>query len=105
YHGAGYFGSAFGPLSVNGDPSAADFKIEDITIPDAVGPERTARRRNMLQALDRWQKETEGSLGERSRFYQQAYDVITSPAAKKAFRAPQHAAGARPLAEGDGWHA
>src|SRR5436190_21089579 len=89
YHGAGYFGSAFGPLTVNGDPSAADFKIEDITIPEAVGPERTARRRNMLQALDRWQKETEGTLGERSRFYQQAYDVITSPAAKKAFRLDQ----------------
>lgn len=86
YHGGGYIGRAYDPLVVAGDPNSPDFRIEDVTIPDAVGLPRTTRRRSMLEALDKWQKQTEGAVGERNRFYQQAYDFITSPAAKKAFR-------------------
>src|SRR5262245_16413258 len=89
YHGPGYLGPAFGPLSVPGDPGSPDFKVEDVSIPDAVGVARTARRRTMLEALDRWQRQNDRTaevIGERNRFYQQAYDFITSPAAKRAFR-------------------
>lgn len=88
YTGAGYLGSAYNPLTVKGDPNDPQFRVQDVTIPNAIGVERTRRRQNMLDAVDTWQKQSDqssGLLGERNRFYQQAYDLITSPAAKKAF--------------------
>lgn len=109
YSGAGYLGSAWNPLSVKSDPSAADFSVEDVTIPGTIGVDRTARRRRMLDRLDSWQKQTEAGLAksasavsgaehivqasaqasvlaDRSAFYRQAFDLITSPAAKAAFK-------------------
>src|SRR6185295_13182225 len=56
---------------------------------DVVGTERTSRRRTMLSELDQWQRLTDRKLGalvDRDRFYQQAYDLITSSAAKRAFQ-------------------
>jgi hypothetical protein len=88
YGGAGYLGSAFNPLSISADPNAVGFKVEDVTIPDEIGVERTQRRRRMLEKLDAWQRRTDrtaGAVFDRSEFYRQAYDLITSPAAKKAF--------------------
>jgi uncharacterized protein (DUF1501 family) len=89
YHGAGYMGAAYNPLTVGSDPSDAKFSVKDVSIVDSIGAERTERRRGMLAAVDRWQRQTGGAAGDvadRNRFYQQAYDLITSPAAKRAFR-------------------
>ena len=89
YSGAGYMGAAYNPLMVRPDPNAANFSVEDVTIPEAIGTERTQRRRRMLQRLDAWQRQVDASAGavfDRSQFYQQAYDLITSPTAKRAFK-------------------
>jgi hypothetical protein len=88
YTGAGLIGSAYNPMTIKADPNDPAFTVQDVTIPPAVGGDRTRRRQGMLDAVDTWQKQNEkssGLLGERNRFYQQAYDLITSPAAKKAF--------------------
>ncbi len=88
YTGAGYMGSAYDPLTIKGDPNDPAFSVQDVTIPNSIGADRTRRRRSMLEAVDTWQKQMEkpsGVLAERGRFYQQAYDLITSAAAKKAF--------------------
>jgi uncharacterized protein (DUF1501 family) len=89
YLGGGYMGSAYDPLSVPGDPGDPNFSVKDVSISDAIGLERTQRRRGMLRTLDQWQQQVEGTTGDmadRNRFYQQAYDLITSPAAKRAFQ-------------------
>lgn len=86
YTGGGYLGSAYNPLTVRADPNEAQFSVKDVTIPDAIGLDRTLRRRQMLSELDAWQAKQQGTIGERNQFYQQAYDLITSPAAKRAFR-------------------
>lgn len=86
---AGYMGSAYDPLVIKGNPNDPKFSVLDVSIPEAIGDERTNRRRSMLAQLDRWQRKvdrTSAGMLERSRFYQQAYDLITSPAAKKAFK-------------------
>jgi uncharacterized protein (DUF1501 family) len=88
YGGGGYMGSAYNPLIIHGNPSHKDFRVDDVTLSAAIGPERAARRRTMLQKLDAWQAAAErspGALADRGQFYQQAYDLLTSPAAKKAF--------------------
>jgi hypothetical protein len=89
YHHSGYLGSEFNPLHVKADPNAADFRVEDLSPSRTVGDERQTRRRRLLAELDDLQRLTDrnaGAVFERNRFVQQAYDLMTSPAAKEAFR-------------------
>jgi hypothetical protein len=95
YNGAGYMGSAYNPLVVRSDPNNPAFAVEDVSIPTVVGADRTQRRRQMLEQLDAWRRHTDGIPGERNEFYQQAYDLITSPAAIRAFRIDQEPAHVR----------
>lgn len=98
YVGAGYLSSKYDPLPVKADPNAKEFSVEDVSIPNEIGFDRTMRRRRMLDRLDGWQRQVEsamkspnanplagGAVLDRSEFYRQAFDLITSPAAKKAF--------------------
>ena len=98
YSGAGYLGSAYNSLEVTADPNAADFAIQDVSIPAAVGAERTERRRSMLDKLDAWQRKIDpssGQLFDRAQFVRQAYDLVTSPSAKEAFQIDQEPAAVR----------
>lgn len=88
YSGGGYLGSAYNPLMVRRAPSDKDFSVDDVSIPSQVGSERTERRRKILERLDAWQRQIDkhgGAVADRGAFYRQAYDLITSPAAKRAF--------------------
>lgn len=98
YAYAGYMGSAYDPMIIKGNPSDPAFSVDDVSIAPAIGDERTMRRRSMLGELDRWQRQLDsrsGVLLERSRFYQHAYDLITSPAAKRAFKLDEEPASVR----------
>lgn len=88
YTTAGYMGSVYNPFNVGGDPNAKEFSVKDVTPPAAVKPERLTRRREVLDAVDQFQRKAE--LAQRpvtamDRFYEQAFSLVTSPAAKKAF--------------------
>ncbi len=88
YSGGGYLGSAYNPLMVRRNPQDKDFSVDDVSIPTAVGAERTQRRRRILEKLDGWQRQIDksgGAVADRGEFYRQAYDLITSPVAKQAF--------------------
>ncbi len=88
YSGGGYLGSAYSSLMVRRSPNDKDFSVDDVSIPTAVGSDRTLRRRRILDRLDAWQRQVDRStetVYNRGEFYRQAYDLITSPAAKKAF--------------------
>ncbi len=98
YHHAGFLGSALDPLRINSDPNSATFQVPDVSVPEAIGTARLDRRRRMLQAVDAYQRVTEragGVVADRNEFYQQAFDLITSPAAKEAFRIDQESAALR----------
>jgi len=89
YHHAGYLGSALNPLRIPNDPSGADFRVENVSVPESIGQERTNRRRRMLSQLDQFHRlvdQSAGQVADRNQFYEQAYQLITSPAAKKAFK-------------------
>lgn len=88
YSGGGYLGSAYNALMVRRNPNDKEFSVDDVSIPSQVGADRTQRRRRILERLDAWQREVDRSaeaVYNRGEFYRQAYDLITSPAAKKAF--------------------
>ncbi|MCI0362066.1 MAG: DUF1501 domain-containing protein [Planctomycetaceae bacterium] len=94
YGGGGYMGSAYNPLIIQGDPAAKDFRVEDVSLAPGISPERAARRRTMIERLDAWQRDVEksrGALLDRQQFYAQAFDLLTSPAAKKAFALSEEA--------------
>ncbi|REJ82257.1 MAG: DUF1501 domain-containing protein [Planctomycetota bacterium] len=89
YHHAGYLGSALDPLKIPGDPNRDDFRVEDVSLPSGISSDRLTRRRSMIDQLDEFHRLTEqgaGDVAARNQFYQQAFDLVTSPAAKKAFQ-------------------
>lgn len=89
YSGGGYLGSSVNPLMVRRSPADADFSVDDVSLSAEVGADRTRRRQQLLQRLDAWQRQMEGAAGgvaDRDAFYRQAYELMTSPAAKRAFR-------------------
>ena len=87
YTQAGYLPGAFGPFAVGGDPSKPDFRVRDLNAPEGVSLDAEARRRNVLTALDNFSREVEEGPATLARdaFYEQAYKLIGSPAAKSAF--------------------
>jgi hypothetical protein len=86
--GAGYMGAVYNPFNINGDPANPAFSVQDVSPPNGVDMERVARRRSILEQLDNFQRdvETRGRVVQaKDAFTEQAYSLITSPVAKKAF--------------------
>ena len=88
YTGGGFMGSVYNPFNVGGDPNADSFSVKDVTPPGSVNADRLSRRKGVLDAVDQFQRNAE--LAQRSvltldQFYARAFDLVTSPVAKKAF--------------------
>ncbi len=88
-HGtAGYMGAEYNPFMIQGDPSERGFSVRDVTPPQGLDMMRFDRRRLLRDALDNWQKDKDTahkSVQTLDTFYSRAYDLVTSPSAKKAF--------------------
>jgi Protein of unknown function (DUF1501) len=87
YGQSGYLEASNNPFSVGGDPNRAQFTVRDLTPPSGMTTERIDNRRELLTAMDgmfrRFEKTQEATA--RNQFLTRAYDVISSPEAKKAF--------------------
>jgi hypothetical protein len=83
---AGFLGSSFDPF-VTGDPNRKGFSVRDLTLPSGVSQEEAFARKDLLSRLDRMFRESENSglLDSMDEFYSRAYDLIASPAARRAF--------------------
>ncbi|MEO8660240.1 MAG: DUF1501 domain-containing protein [Bryobacteraceae bacterium] len=83
---AGFLGPSYDPF-VAGDPNTKTFSVKDLTLPSGVTFEEALARKGLLAKLDRGFIEAENSplLESMDEFYQKAYDLIASPAARKAF--------------------
>jgi hypothetical protein len=85
--GVGYLPGAYSPFSVGGDPSRPDYRVRDLEAPEGVSFDRFERRRSLLKTVDDFSRNVEAgpSTAGRDAFYEQAYRLMTSSAAKKAF--------------------
>ncbi len=83
--GAGYLGDSAGAFVVEGDPSKADFKVKDLSLPQGLSTDRITRRRQLRDAVDDFAKSTETSSTSRDPSFDQAYRLIASPQARAAF--------------------
>lgn len=85
---SGILGDEFNPFEVHEDPSQKGFKVRDLALATDKERQRLDRRYSMLTDLEAYQKGVEASavpVRARDTFYEKAHDIITSPAAKKAF--------------------
>jgi hypothetical protein len=83
--GAGFLGAEARPFAVGGDPAKPDFRVRDLDFYPGVTAGRAERRRAFVEQLDRFQRATEADPPAADPEFEQAYRLVTSPEAKKAF--------------------
>lgn len=87
--GSAYLGAAAAPFVIDADPNAPDFAVPDVVPPPALAASRLDARKKLLAQMDRFQKSAErkanASAQTVSVFQEKAFDLMTSPEAKKAF--------------------
>jgi len=88
--GAGFLGTARQPFAVGGDPAKPDFKVRDLDFYPGVAAGRMDRRREFVAQLDRFQERAEPDPA-----FEQAYRLVTSPEAKRAFELSEEKPAAR----------
>lgn len=87
YAGTGYLPSSYGGFALGSDPARDNFKVRDLDLAGGVDEARFVRRKSALELVN---KTFTGSVAAdnvdaMSTFYQRAYDLLDSPAAKQAF--------------------
>ncbi len=87
--GAAYLGSSCAPFTVNADPNAPGFSVPDLAPPLVVGADRLERRVALMSDVDRFRRNGEAAANSRAaavnEFQSKALDLMTSPAARRAF--------------------
>lgn len=83
---AGFLGAAYDPF-ISGDPNARNFSVKDVTLPAGISSDEAQARKRLLAAMDLQFRAVEKSpvIDSMDEFHQKAFDLISSPAAKKAF--------------------
>jgi hypothetical protein len=85
-YGAGFLGGEYNPF-LSGDANVTGYKVRDLTLPTDVDWTRIGNRRYLLQQMDAKFQAIEASRDFQAMdsFYQRAHELLSSPAAKKAF--------------------
>jgi len=87
YAGSGYLSSSFAPFSLGSDPAAKGFQVRDLSRTSDIDDARFARRRTALEAVnDHFAKKTKSdAVGAMDTFYERAFQLVESKAAREAF--------------------
>jgi len=85
-HG-GLLGPGYDPFVVTGDPNAADFRVDSLGLPSDVSLDRFDSRRALLETIDSQvaRIERRGAAGDYSDYQEQAFAMVASPEARRAF--------------------
>ena len=83
---AGFLGPAYDPF-ITGDPAGKEFKVQDLSLPSNLTLDESVSRSRLLAAMDEEIRQTEKSktVEGMDYFYQKAFDLVSSTAARKAF--------------------
>lgn len=88
YGGTGYLGSQFGPFGIGSDPARPGYVVRDLLLPPGVDDKRFTQRQRIRDVVDehfRTQAGKAEALEAMDEFYQRAYAMINSAAAREAF--------------------
>jgi hypothetical protein len=87
YSGAHWLGAEHNYFIVNDDPNAEDFRVQNLALLDAVSTQRLEDRRRLLDGFDQARRlvDLDGYAASLDAFSRQAFDLMTGPAARRAF--------------------
>ena len=87
--GPAYLGSGAAPFVIDADPNAPNFSVPDIVPPAVLPADRLEARRQLLARVDRYRQSAEARANRHtqavSHFQREAFNLMTSPAARRAF--------------------
>lgn len=86
--GPSFLGASYGPFVIEADPAAPDFAVRDTDLPGRLTDARGNRRRDALRKINALEKDVERAskqVKSLDAFYEKAYNLMTSKAAKEAF--------------------
>lgn len=87
YHSAAYLGSAFNPFQTGGDPNAEEFTVRDLRVAGGLSLDHLGDRRQMVHRFDDLRRDFDrrGVAHSLDKFQHEAFEVVTSQAARTAF--------------------
>lgn len=87
FAGSGYLSTAHGPFSLGSDPASTGFAVRDLNLHTGITSERFDKRKKLLGIVDDHFKTLEKSdnLAAMDKFYQAAYNLVSSKEAREAF--------------------
>jgi hypothetical protein len=86
--GSAYLGVAHKPFETQVDPATpGPFALPNFALPEGITMERVGERRQLQRGFDQIRREMDvtGQIGAMDQYQQQAWDVLTSPNARRAF--------------------
>lgn len=87
--GPNFLGAKYAPFVVANDPNNRHFKVRDVALPEGVNDGRFDRRRDLRKIVDRLPRIDDPAAADPvkaiDQYYGQGYELITTPAAQKAF--------------------
>jgi len=87
--GPNFLGARYAPFVVPDNPSAKDFRVRDVTPPLGLEVARVDDRKALRTRVDRFRRIADRAAGDPAlaldENYEQGYDLMSSPAAQKAF--------------------
>ncbi len=97
FAGSGYLSSSFGPFALGSDPTRDDFQVRDLNLAGGVDAERFVRRKSALEIVNRsFASATKAdNVAAMGTFYERAYGLLDTPAAREAFDIGKEDAGLR----------
>ena len=87
--GPNFLGAKYAPFVVGDDPNGEKFRVRDVALPAGLSDDRFHTRRDLRKLVDRFQRITDQAAADpvnaSDEYYRQSYNLMTSPAAQKAF--------------------
>jgi Protein of unknown function (DUF1501) len=87
--GPNFLGARYAPFVVSSDPNGQNFRVRDVELPNGINDGRFESRRDLRRLTDQLMRyqdpATADPVAAVDEYYQQGYELITTPAAQKAF--------------------
>src|SRR5439155_19831229 len=82
-----HLGAAYNPFHPGSAPNSADFKVRALRVAPRIDLDRFSSRRGLLRRLDTLRRDVDaqGTAEGYDRFYQDAFDIVTSDDCRRAF--------------------
>jgi uncharacterized protein (DUF1501 family) len=87
--GPSFLGAKYAPFVLADNPNSANFHVRDLALPGGLTDQRFENRRDLRALVDRLERIPDKAAGDPvpalDGYYEQGYDLVTSPEAQRAF--------------------